>query len=239
MPLHSIHVLPTGARLGLWHLRETAAELWPLLPGGPHYRPLLPITNDLTRQAQWLASRVLLHELLAAFQSSLPLPATTELWLTNAPDGQPQLAGWPGAAVSLSHSGEWVAALLAPSGRAGIDVELVRDKARRLATRFLADEELAAARQDAPDSVIFTLLWSTKETLYKLAGQRGLAFREHILTEPFSEPILAFATGALAATLHRASGQTRHLVCYTEPAPGYVLTYCHEPAEFSRTSLSP
>ena len=24
--------------------------------------------------------------------------------------------------------------------------------------------------------------------------------------------------------------KTRHSICYYEPAPGYVLTYCHEPA---------
>ena len=234
MPLHAIQQLPGGARLGLWHLRETPAQLWPLLPHPAPYRPLLPAPADPARQAQWLAARVLTQGLLAAAEPLIGLEPAAATWLTNDADGRPQLTGRPTAAVSLSHSGEWVAALLAPGGRVGVDVEQVRDKARRLAPRFLSAAELAWAEQPGTDPAVFSLLWSAKESLYKLAGQRGLVFREDILTQPFK---LA-ETGELMATLRRSGGQTRHRVCYVRPAPGYVLTHCSEPAVSSLTSPS-
>ena len=226
MPLHSIQLLASGAHLGLWHLQESAAELWARLPAPATYQPLLPVTADATRQAQWLAGRVLMHELLVVAEQTAPSPSGS-IHLVNDATGRPYLMGWPEAAASLSHSGEWVAALLAPTGQAGIDVEVVRDKAQRLARRFLSEQELATV-QDAEPS-IYSLLWSVKETLYKLAAQRGLIFRQHLLTDSFNWQ----TSGELAATVHRGGSQTRHRVCYMQPAPGYVLTYCHEPLGFS------
>ncbi|MGI4863212.1 MAG: 4'-phosphopantetheinyl transferase family protein [Janthinobacterium lividum] len=231
MPLHSIRPLPSGVHLGLWHLTETPTELWPLLEAVEAYRPLLPARADGPRQAQWLAGRVLVQRMLAAAAPVAVLPI-----LQNDATGRPFLAG-PGLvpAVSLSHSGEWVAALLAPPGTAvGIDVEVVRDKAFRIARKFLNDEELAAIEPVAsltstsPTEAairLFSLLWSAKETLYKLAGQRGIIFRQNLLLDlpPGPWP----TAGELPARLALGGAISRHCICYFQPAAGYMLTYCY------------
>ena len=227
MPLHSITALPGRACLGLWHLTETPADLWPLLVAAPAYTPLLPARADGPRQAQWLAGRVLVQRLLG--------PATPLPLLCNEDNGRPFLAGpGPQPALSLSHSGSWVAALLAPPGTpVGIDVEVVRDKAQHIARKFLNEQELidlqlialpaAGATEPAPE--LFSLLWSAKETLYKLAGQRGIIFRENLLLDlpagPWPVP------GQLPARLHLHGAISRHQICYLRPAAGYVLTYCY------------
>lgn len=227
MPLHTITPLPGGPRLGLWHLTESPASLWPLLADAPAYAPLLPARADGPRQAQWLAGRVLVQQLLAA--AGAPLAP-----LHNDATGRPFLLGaGPQPAVSLSHSGEWVAALLAAPGTAlGIDVEVVRDKARRIAPKFLNEAELALVAQAQLASgtgseaalEVYSLLWSAKETLYKLAGQRGIIFRDNLLLDlppaPWPMP------GELPARLQLAGGISRHHICYLRPAAGYVLTYC-------------
>lgn len=232
MPLHSIRPLPGGVHLGLWHLTETPAALWPQLAAAEAYRPLLPARADGPRQAQWLAGRVLVQRMLAA---AAPLPVLS--LLQNDATGRPFLTGAAGAvpAVSLSHSGEWVAALLAPPGTAvGIDVEMVRDKALRLARKFLNEEELAASEAIAPLTGtpptaaaigLLSLLWSAKETLYKLAGQRGIIFRQNLLLDlpPGPWP----AAGELPARLALGGAISRHCICYFQPAAGYVLTYCY------------
>jgi 4'-phosphopantetheinyl transferase EntD len=143
--------------------------------------------------------------------------ATGRPWLEAVP------AGW---ALSLSHSGAWVAAVLATSGRVGVDVELVRGKAQRLARKFLSDEEQASALMSGPSEAAthYTLLWSAKETLYKLAARRGLIFREHLRLESF-EP---HTQGEIPGALILNDIQTRHSICYCRPADGYVLTYCFE-----------
>ena len=226
MPLHSVQALSPTAVLGLWHLTETPADLWAGLPNAAAYQPLLPATADTKRQAQWLAGRRLAHALFGEFTTPLP-PETV---VQNDATGRPWLLGAPaGTVVSLSHSGEWAAAVLAQGGRAGVDIEFIRDKAQRLAGKFLAENEWAHARAAATDSEAdthYTLLWSAKEALYKLAAQRGIIFRQQLLLHDFSPA----TSGEIPATLVLGGTETRHRICYTQPAPGYVLTHCHEPA---------
>lgn len=229
MPLHSIQRLSPTAALGLWHLTETPAELWQLLPQPAAYQPLMPATADTVRQAQWLAGRVLIHTL--ARQTTTEPPA--DLMVQNDATGRPWLAGTGhNLTVSLSHSGTWAAAMLTQGGRAGVDIELIRDKAQRLASKFLAPNEWAdaqAATQTGSDTANahYTLLWSAKETLYKLAAQRGIIFKNQLLLNSF----VPQTAGEIPATLAINELHTRHCICYYQPAPGYVLTYCHEPAE--------
>ncbi len=228
MPLHSFQRLSPTAVLGLWHLTETPAALWPGLPQPEAYQALMPATADAARQAQWLAGRALIHAVLGELMAR----PRADLVVQNDATGRPWLAGdAPGLAVSLSHSGAWVAAVAARGGRAGVDVEIIRDKAQRLAGKFLAPNEWAdaqAAAHAAPHgaSAHYTLLWSAKETLYKLAAQRGILFKNQLLLGSF----VPRETGEIPATLVLDGAQTRHCICYSQPAPGYVLTHCHEPA---------
>ncbi|MVN77363.1 4'-phosphopantetheinyl transferase superfamily protein [Hymenobacter sp. HMF4947] len=231
MPFHLLQPLPGGATLGLWHLTEAPADLWPQLADAPTYAPLLPARADGPRQAQWLAGRLLVQHLLRTAAPGQPLPL-----LHNDTHGRPFLVGTGSvAAVSLSHSGNWVAALLAPPGAAvGVDVELVRDKAQRIARKFLNNPELAAVEQlTAPSAVsptlapeLYSLLWSAKETLFKLANRRGIIFRDNLLLDlpPGPWP----AAGELPATLQLTGCNSRHQICYLRPAAGYVLTYCYQ-----------
>ena len=227
MPLHSFQLLSPTAVLGLWHLTEAPGALWLLLPQAPTYRALLPPMGNARRQAQWLAGRVLIHA-LANKVSALSL---TDFVVQNDATGRPWLAGaQPGPTVSLSHSGEWVAAVLALDGGVGVDVEIIRDKAQRLATKFLNPIEWTAARAaaaaaPAAAAAHYTLLWSTKETLYKLAAKRGITFKTQLLLDSFAEK----QSGEIPVTLVLNGLQTRHCVCYCRPAPGYVLTYCYQP----------
>ena len=226
MPLHSLQRLSPTAVLGLWHLTETPEALWAALPNAAAYQPLLPATADAKRQTQWLAGRRLAHALLG----ELPTPLPPETLVQNDATGRPWLAGAPAdVVVSLSHSGEWAAAVLAQGGRVGVDIELIRDKAQRLAGKFLAEDEwnhARAATATIETDTHFTLLWSAKEALYKLAARRGIIFRQQLLLHEFSPQ----TSGEIPATLVLNGTETRHRICYTQPAPGYVLTYCYEPA---------
>ena len=60
----------------------------------------------------------------------------------------------------------------------------------------------------------------------KLAARRGILFRQQLRLHSFSPR----AAGEIPATLVLNGAETRHSICYAQPAPGYVLTYCHEPA---------
>ncbi|MBF9238304.1 4'-phosphopantetheinyl transferase superfamily protein [Hymenobacter sp. BT683] len=228
MPLHSLQHLSSTAVLGLWQLTEPPAELWAQLPQATTYQTLMPTTADAVRQAQWLAGRVLAHALLWKLVGA----AQDGLVVQNDATGRPWLSGVEAQplTLSLSHSGEWVAAVVAQGSRAGVDVEVIRDKAQRLASKFLSAAEYddaRAATQAAPDTahMHYTRLWSAKETLYKLAAQRGIIFKKQLLLSSF----VPEESGEIPGTLVLDGAETRHCICYYQPAPGYVLTFCHEP----------
>ena len=214
MPLHSLSPISSQALLGLWQLTEPVEALWPLLPDLLHYTARFPAGRDETRGRQWLAGRVLAHHLLRELTD---LRAT----LRNDDNGRPYFADIPGLGVSLSHSGEWVAGMVARGAAVGIDIEMVRAKAQKLAPRFLSEAEQADAGGDAAKH---SLYWSAKETLYKLHSRRGLVFKEQILLDPFG----LREAGVLTGHLLLENSRSQHQIQYQLPAPDYVLTYCVE-----------
>ncbi|GGE95362.1 4'-phosphopantetheinyl transferase superfamily protein [Hymenobacter cavernae] len=215
MPLHSVTQLSDCALLGLWHLQELAPELIEQLPYPERYAELQPVGRDTTRATQWLAGRVLAHALLRQLTTSAP-PL-----LRNDANGRPFCEHLPELAVSLSHSGKWVAAIVATKGSLGIDIELVRPKAQKLASRFLSEAEQADA---GDETTKYSLYWSAKETLYKLHSRRGLVFKEQIKLDPFR----LREAGVLTGHLLLENSRSQHQIHYTCPVAGYVLTYCHE-----------
>lgn len=214
MPLHSLTPLSDRACLGLWHLTESAANLLPLLPYPAVYQLLYPNGRDEVRAAQWAAGRLLAHSLL---HSLTPASAT----VANDSNGRPYFPALPEYGVSLSHSGHWVAGIVVRAGRVGIDVELIRQKAQKLAPRFLSEAERADAGDDATK---YSLYWSAKETLYKLHSRRGLVFKEQLLLDPFR----LREAGEMTAHLLLENSRSQHQLMYLRPALGYVLTYCIE-----------
>lgn len=211
MPLSTVAPVADHALLGLWHLTETVEELWALLPSPAHYRQHLPAGQHEARTREWLAGRVLAHRLL-------PQLGQAQALLENDANGRPYFPQQPALAVSLSHSGEWVAALVAKSGRVGTDVELVRAKAQQLAPRFLSEAEQANAGDDV---VKHSLYWSAKETLYKLHSRRALVFKEHIQLDPFGLREAGVMTGHLLTE----NSRSQHQIHYQLLAATYVLTY--------------
>ncbi|MCA8831384.1 4'-phosphopantetheinyl transferase family protein [Hymenobacter pini] len=211
MPLHSLSPISQTAVLGLWHLTEPAEVLWDHLPAQPHYLARFPQGRDELRARQWLAGRVLAHHLLRELNDA---PAA----LHNDENGRPYFQELPAYGISLSHSGEWVAAVLSTQEPVGIDIELVRPKAKKLAPRVLAESELADAGSNATK---YCLYWSAKETLYKLHSRRGLVFKEQLLLSPFE----LREAGVLTGHLLLENSRSQHQIHYLHPQPDYILTY--------------
>ncbi|SHI60464.1 4'-phosphopantetheinyl transferase superfamily protein [Hymenobacter daecheongensis DSM 21074] len=215
MPLHTLLPLAPDALLGLWHLTELPTDLLALVPQREQYAPLQPPGRDENRTLQWLAGRALAHTVL---RELTPAPTL----LRNDANGCPFFEQLPDFAVSLSHSGEWAAAVVARRGRVGTDVELIRAKAQMLAPRFLSETERADAGADEAKN---SLYWSAKETLYKLHSRRGLVFKEQIQLNPFGLREAGVLTGHLLTENFRS----QHQIHYQRLAADYVLTYCFEP----------
>ncbi|TGE22927.1 4'-phosphopantetheinyl transferase superfamily protein [Hymenobacter metallicola] len=215
MPLHSVTPLSEHALLGLWQLTEQPAELLRLVPRPELYSQLQPAARDEARTLQWLAGRALAHALLREVN------ADARAVLRNDENGRPFFEQLPDYAVSLSHSGQWLAGIVATRGRVGTDIELIRTKAQLLATRFLSKDELANTGDDVAKH---SLYWSAKETLYKLHSRRGLVFKEQIRLNPFE----LREAGVLTGHLLLENSRSQHQIHYQRLTPDYILTYCVE-----------
>lgn len=82
---------------------------------------------------------------------------------------------------SISHSGDYAAAIVSTKERVGVDVELYSSKVLKVLHKFLAGQEqvLINGRNRFPFE-FETLMWSAKESVFKWHGNGGVDFKDHI-----------------------------------------------------------
>ncbi|SCY36217.1 Phosphopantetheinyl transferase [Nonlabens sp. Hel1_33_55] len=95
--------------------------------------------------------------------------------------GKPHLDGE--SYISITHSYE-LTAIIISDATTGIDVEKRRDKILRIAKKFVNYETDFINSQTNKVSAL-TVIWGSKESMYKCLGQKGLGFFDHCKVEPF------------------------------------------------------
>jgi 4'-phosphopantetheinyl transferase len=120
------------------------------------------------RAREHSAARLLLRRLLAA----VGRPATGPI--ASHATGQPFLPDHPDLTISLSHSGDWVAAAVGINHTVGIDVQLPLPAHRLLRRCCPAGEATLTALSPARRDLEFAWLWTAQESCVKATGQ-GLA----------------------------------------------------------------
>ncbi|WP_030469214.1 4'-phosphopantetheinyl transferase family protein [Lentzea aerocolonigenes] len=127
------------------------------------------------RAREFLAARTLLRGLLGDGLVA-DWAGTT---IAKEPGGRPFLPDHPWIGVSLSHSGDWVAAAVGEHLRVGVDVEVPqRPVSPALLRRCCREQDTAAFEAMADDvrTAEFTWMWTAQEACVKAAGQ-GLCGR--------------------------------------------------------------
>jgi len=80
---------------------------------------------------------------------------------------------------SISHCGNYAAAIVSKTARVGIDVELLTPRVEKIKHKFLHPEELVMLEQSTADPItVLTLLWSAKEAMFKWWGNGDVDFSE-------------------------------------------------------------
>ncbi|MEQ8712755.1 MAG: 4'-phosphopantetheinyl transferase superfamily protein [Cyclobacteriaceae bacterium] len=85
------------------------------------------------------------------------------------------------AHISISHSHPYAAAMIHMKMSCGIDIERPKEKIHRIAHKFVNVEEEKWVSEKLEN---LTLVWSAKETLYKIYGRKKLAFKEDMMVIP-------------------------------------------------------
>jgi 4'-phosphopantetheinyl transferase EntD len=125
----------------------------------------LNLISNQARKNEYVASRLLKSELF---------PEKDILYNSV---GAPFLQDMPHTHISISHTKGMVG--LAVSDReVGMDLEPVRDLAKRIHFKFVNEEELKILSNE--DEVQMCQAWSAKEVLYKLAERKQIDFKKEM-----------------------------------------------------------
>jgi phosphopantetheinyl transferase len=153
-------------RLGIWKIEETE----------DFFKSNVPQHRDVThphKRLQHLAGRYLLQYLFPAFPYELIQIADTRKPFL--PDEQYHF--------SISHCGDYAAAIVSQDRRVGIDIEIPTEKISKIMYKFLSPKEHEVFHLIQPDKdriPFSTLLWSAKESIFKWYGNGGVDFRREI-----------------------------------------------------------
>ncbi len=85
--------------------------------------------------------------------------------------------------MSISHCYPYAAAIIHNHSPVGIDIELPKEKLKRIAHKVFNQAEIEFIGDDL---ALFSIIWSAKEVLYKLYGKKELTFKEHLEILPFN-----------------------------------------------------
>lgn len=169
MPLVYQHTINSKTKLGLWRIEEPEE----------FFLAKVPLKRDVThphKRLQHLAGRYLLPTLFEDFPLEEILIADTRKPFL--PDEQYHF--------SISHCGDYAAAIASSEQRVGIDIEQPTDKIFRIIHKFLNEDEKQMLDEPMSSSQLLqkaTLLWSIKEAMFKWYGDGGVDFRKHMHIE--------------------------------------------------------
>lgn len=83
---------------------------------------------------------------------------------------------------SISHCGDFAAAIVSSKNRVGVDIEIPVEKILAIQHKFLSEEEKRNFLGEilSTNVPLTTLLWSCKEAVFKWYGNGNVDFRQHI-----------------------------------------------------------
>lgn len=167
MGLFYQHNINANTHLGIWRIEEPES----------FFLEKVPVKKDVShpyKRLQHLAGRFLLPVLFEDFPLAEILIADTKKPFL--PDEHYHF--------SISHCGNFAAAVASTQNRVGIDVEFVTPRIKIISPKFMNEDEkdFMAEWEQLPQVhlQLMTLLWSAKEAIFKWFGNGEVDFRQHI-----------------------------------------------------------
>lgn len=170
MPLFYQQDINETTRLGIWKIGEEEH----------FFLGSVPLQRDIShphKRLQHLAGRYLLPFLFPDFP-------TEEIEIADT--RKPFLPGEQ-YHFSISHCGDYAAALVSSTERVGIDIEMITPRVERIKHKFLHPDELTFVQShDSSQQIkLLTLLWSAKEAMFKWWGNGDVDFSEVLRIQDF------------------------------------------------------
>ena len=162
MPLIYQHQINLATKIGVWHITEEEN----------FFLNHVPLQRSIThphKRLQHLAGRYLLRKLFPEFPLSLIIIADTR---------KPFLKD-NAFHFSISHCGNYAAAVVSRQNRVGVDIEIPHAKIEKIQHKFLSKKEKnILSKTDGDDIEKLTMAWSIKEAMFKWYGTGQVDFIE-------------------------------------------------------------
>lgn len=172
MPLFYSHTINETTRLAIWHIAE--AE--------DFFLEKVPISRLIThphKRLQHLAGRYLLQYLFPYFPIHLiQIADTRKPYLPNESHH-----------FSISHCGDYAAAIVSTTHRVGLDIEVPVERIRKIQHKYLSEKDAGVTFGNMTETEAIkrlTLAWSAKESIFKWYGLGEMDFRNHMFLNRIS-----------------------------------------------------
>jgi phosphopantetheinyl transferase len=222
MPLIYQHNINEHTKLGVWHIKE--AETFFL-----QHVPLKKDVSHPHKRLQHLAGRYLLTVLFPDFPLEEILIADTR---------KPFLVD-ERYHFSISHCGNYAAAIVSDLERVGVDVELVTPKIERVRHKFVHDNEMTFINdeyelfleqfgmREKVNQEFLTMLWSCKEAIFKWYGLGQMDFKKHM---QLTSDIVYSKEGFLEMLFLLTKGQFIQLKLHSMLIDNFIVSWLSTPA---------
>jgi len=176
MPLYKVVLLSKTAKLYLWKITEDVSELRSQIRLKNSSIARLESMKSESHQKGFLAVRMLLqHNEYDDF----------DLYYDafGKPHIKPQGCFIKDVEISISHSNDFSAIVISQE-KVGLDIEQIKDKTVRIAPRFMDVLHLENLSMEEKIKKA-TIIWGTKESIFKIKNEQGISFQNHIFEEDF------------------------------------------------------
>ena len=160
-------------------IEKTKIKLWKVMIGELNTKEL----NSDEKKLLKLKKNNILREQFLATRKLLALE-NSNYKITYDNNGKPLLNS--NYNISISHSHEIAALVISDNSKIGLDVQLNENKIFNIQNKFLNKSEKLNIGDD-PTVDILTMVWTSKESIYKAIGLKGISFSKNIQIDKFIE----------------------------------------------------
>ena len=171
MPLHKEVIIKDAAVLYLWKITEDIEWFKGAVKLNLASQKRVNSMKSESHQKGFLAVRMLLQH-LGYYDFDLEYDA----------NGKPHLKDTK--CISISHSHEF-SAIAVSSNPIGIDLEQMKEKTLKIASRFMDVSHLDNL-SEAEKIKKATVIWGIKESVFKIKSKEGISFLNHIFENEFN-----------------------------------------------------
>lgn len=157
----------------MWEITEDFDTLYGMVNLVAVEKAKLDSFKNISRKIEWLSVRALVKTMLGK---------DTRI-LYNA-ENKPFVRGNTHN-ISITHSNNLTAVIIAKDKRVGIDLEFMSGKISKVANKFINNRENIISDPELSKFHLY-LHWCAKETLYKICDKQDINFRDGITIAPFS-----------------------------------------------------